>query len=118
MKSRHDLFVAGQLSGVEGYVESTAMGLLAGINAARVFAGHPASVPPPDTAMGALIGHLTLSEPKHFQPSNINFGLFPPWKKKVPKRLRAQMRMETALVSLKRWIDEAGIKPAEGNSEG
>ncbi len=104
-KARQDLFLAGQLSGVEGYVESAAMGLLAGINAARTFSGRQAVVPPPDTALGALIGHLTQSKTKHFQPSNITFGLFPPWEKKVPKKLRAKMRVETALASLQRWID-------------
>ncbi len=77
LKSRPDLFLAGQLSGVEGYVESTAMGLLAGINAARMLNSRPLVVPPPETAMGALITHLTLSDPKHFQPSNVTFGLFP-----------------------------------------
>lgn len=77
LKSRPDLFLAGQLSGVEGYVESTAMGLLAGINAARMLNKRPLVVPPPETALGALITHLTQSDPKHFQPSNVTFGLFP-----------------------------------------
>jgi methylenetetrahydrofolate--tRNA-(uracil-5-)-methyltransferase len=105
MKERPDLFLAGQLAGVEGYVESTAMGLLAGINAARISEGGQGLVPPADTALGALIGHLTRTEAKHFQPSNVNFGLFPPWEKKVPKKLRARMRMETALSSLQHWIE-------------
>ncbi len=105
MKVRQDILLAGQLCGVEGYVESAAMGLLAGINAARIFSGRQGLVPPADTAMGSLIGHLTQTSAKHFQPSNVNFGLFPPWEKKVPKKFRGQMRMETALASLQHWIE-------------
>ena len=109
MKRRPDLFVAGQLSGVEGYVESAAMGLVAGINAARLLSGLPCLTPPPDTALGALIGHLTRSGTAPFQPSNINFGLFPPCESKTPKRLRAKLRSETALASLLRWQQATGV---------
>jgi methylenetetrahydrofolate--tRNA-(uracil-5-)-methyltransferase len=109
MKARPDLFLAGQLSGVEGYVESTAMGLLAGINAARALSGRQPVVPPPETALGALIGHLTRSDPEHFQPSNINFGLFPALDTKVGKRQRGQMRAEAALSALKTWRNETSL---------
>jgi methylenetetrahydrofolate--tRNA-(uracil-5-)-methyltransferase len=98
------LLVAGQLCGVEGYVESTAMGLLAGINGARLQRALEPLRPPPQTAMGALISHLTESDPRHFQPSNINFGLFPTWEKKVPKRLRGQVRAERSRTALIEWI--------------
>lgn len=101
--TRPDLFLAGQLSGVEGYVESTAMGLLAGMNAARLLKGKKPLVPPPATAHGALIVHLTMSEAEHFQPSNINFGLFPALGKKIPKKLRGKHRAETALEALEQW---------------
>ncbi|MDR0477225.1 MAG: methylenetetrahydrofolate--tRNA-(uracil(54)-C(5))-methyltransferase (FADH(2)-oxidizing) TrmFO, partial [Desulfobulbaceae bacterium] len=74
-KQRPSLFIAGQLTGVEGYVESAAMGLVAGINAARLTKGLAAVTPPPETTLGALIRHLTASDPAHFQPSNITFGL-------------------------------------------
>ncbi|HFQ90866.1 MAG TPA: methylenetetrahydrofolate--tRNA-(uracil(54)-C(5))-methyltransferase (FADH(2)-oxidizing) TrmFO, partial [Desulfobulbus sp.] len=77
LRERPGLFLAGQLSGVEGYVESAAMGLLAGINAACRARGREPVVPPAATAHGALITHLTRSDPAHFQPSNVNFGLFP-----------------------------------------
>lgn len=77
-KSRGTLFFAGQLVGVEGYTESAAMGGLAGINAARAWAGYPLITPPPTTAHGCLIAHVTSSDPRHFQPMNTNFGLFPP----------------------------------------
>ena len=115
LKSRPDLFLAGQLSGVEGYVESTAMGLLAGINASRMITGRPLVVPPPETAHGALITHLTQSDPKHFQPSNVNFGLFPEWNDeeikeqrtaKISKARRGELRAKTALEALGKWQGE------------
>jgi len=102
--SRPDILLAGQITGVEGYVESAAMGILAGINGARIISGKEPITPPKETALGALVNHLTNSDPVRFQPSNINFGLFPPWKKKVPKRLRGQKRAEVALHSLNRWM--------------
>ncbi len=75
LKNRRNLFIAGQISGVEGYIESTAMGLIAGINAALKLTGNePVSVPAL-TAHGSLIRHITASEISRFQPSNINFGL-------------------------------------------
>lgn len=77
-KARGTLFFAGQLVGVEGYTESAAMGGLAGINAARALAGLPLVTPPPTTAHGCLVSHIALSDPRHFQPMNTNFGLFPP----------------------------------------
>jgi methylenetetrahydrofolate--tRNA-(uracil-5-)-methyltransferase len=109
MKARPDLFLAGQLAGVEGYVESTAMGLLAGINAARICLDVQPVVPPPETALGALITHLTQSDPRHFQPSNINFGLFPPLATKAGKRQRGQFRAETALVALQSWLEATSL---------
>ncbi|MDA8165303.1 MAG: methylenetetrahydrofolate--tRNA-(uracil(54)-C(5))-methyltransferase (FADH(2)-oxidizing) TrmFO [Desulfobacteraceae bacterium] len=109
LRSRPDLLLAGQLTGVEGYVESTAMGLLAGINAARLLAGRPPVVPPADTAHGALIVHLTQSEPSRFQPSNVNFGLFPPIRQKIPKRMRGGYRAHTALESLDRWRQDEDV---------
>ncbi|MGB3212263.1 MAG: methylenetetrahydrofolate--tRNA-(uracil(54)-C(5))-methyltransferase (FADH(2)-oxidizing) TrmFO [Desulforhopalus sp.] len=105
-KIRDDLLLAGQLSGVEGYVESTAMGLLAGINAARLAMNLPPVVPPRETALGSLVNHLTETASDRFQPSNINFGLFPPWEKKIRKKFRGQERAERALTALKKWQDE------------
>ncbi|MBU0485923.1 MAG: methylenetetrahydrofolate--tRNA-(uracil(54)-C(5))-methyltransferase (FADH(2)-oxidizing) TrmFO [Proteobacteria bacterium] len=109
LKNRPDLFLAGQLTGVEGYIESTAMGLLAGLNAARLLLGAKLLVPPPDTAMGALINHLTCAESKHFQPSNINFGLFPAVEKKMPKKMRGEYRAQKALASFDNWKDVENI---------
>ncbi|MCA3446210.1 MAG: methylenetetrahydrofolate--tRNA-(uracil(54)-C(5))-methyltransferase (FADH(2)-oxidizing) TrmFO [Rhodobacter sp.] len=79
LRSRPNLRFAGQVTGVEGYVESAAMGLLAGRMAAAEILGHILPPPPPDTAMGALVTHITGgAEAKTFQPMNVNFGLFPP----------------------------------------
>ena len=79
LKSRPNIRFAGQVTGVEGYVESAAMGLLAGRMAAAEILGHQIPPPPPETAMGALITHITGgAEAKTFQPMNVNFGLFPP----------------------------------------
>jgi methylenetetrahydrofolate--tRNA-(uracil-5-)-methyltransferase len=104
MLRRPGLFIAGQLSGVEGYIESAAMGLLAGGNAARLVLGKEVATPPADTAHGALIRHLTASDPAHFQPSNINFGLFPPLAaRKIPRRMRGQVRAEQALTRIRQW---------------
>ncbi len=102
-KKRPELFLAGQLSGVEGYVESTAIGMLAGINAARMVLSKDFLIPPRETALGALIFHLTQSEPKRFQPSNINFGLFVPFKKKIPKKFRGAERAAIARDAFKSW---------------
>jgi methylenetetrahydrofolate--tRNA-(uracil-5-)-methyltransferase len=103
MKKRPDILLAGQLSGVEGYVESIAIGLLAGLNGARITAGKKPVVPPPETALGALITHLTATDPRKFQPSNINFGLFPKLQQKTPKRFRGEKYAERALAALEQW---------------
>ena len=79
LRSRPNIRFAGQITGVEGYVESAAMGLLAGRLAAAEIAGHALRPPPPTTATGALVTHITGgADAKHFQPMNVNFGLFPP----------------------------------------
>ena len=79
LRSRPHVRFAGQITGVEGYVESAAMGLLAGRMAALEILGRDLPPPPPETAMGALVNHITGgAEAKTFQPMNVNFGLFPP----------------------------------------
>ena len=108
--SRPDILLAGQLTGVEGYVESAAMGILAGINGARIILGKEPITPPKETALGALVNHLTNSDPARFQPSNINFGLFPPWEKKVPKRLRGSKRAQIAHSALTQWMNEIKLE--------
>ncbi|MBI5634369.1 MAG: methylenetetrahydrofolate--tRNA-(uracil(54)-C(5))-methyltransferase (FADH(2)-oxidizing) TrmFO [Nitrospirae bacterium] len=102
-KQRPHLFLAGQITGVEGYIESTAMGLIAGVNAALRIQGKTVPEVPPLSAHGALIRHITEAEGKHFQPSNINFGLFP-----VPEGLgrmrdKKLKRARTAELALEAW---------------
>lgn len=104
------LFFAGQIVGVEGYVEAAAMGLLSGINATRLLEKQPLVVPPATTAHGALLVYLTQSNPAYFQPMNINFGLLPPLEWKSPKReLRRQKLVARALSDLDRWKERYGI---------
>jgi methylenetetrahydrofolate--tRNA-(uracil-5-)-methyltransferase len=78
MRTEPALFFAGQITGVEGYVESAAAGLMAGVNAARLAKGEEPVVFPPATAHGALARYITTADPANFQPMNVNFGLLPP----------------------------------------
>lgn len=82
-RRRPDLFCAGQLTGVEGYLESAATGLVSGLNAVHLYHGLPPVAFPPETAFGAILGYLSRAAPETFQPMNINFGLFPPLSKRV-----------------------------------
>jgi methylenetetrahydrofolate--tRNA-(uracil-5-)-methyltransferase len=100
LKSDLRIFFAGQITGVEGYVESTAMGFLAGVNAARSLMGQEIIPPPKTTAMGALVGHITNLYARDFQPMNINFGLFPPLEGRGGKREKRRRMSERALRDL------------------
>ncbi len=106
------VMIAGQLSGVEGYVESAAMGLLCGINAVRILKGLGPALPPPTTALGGLLTHLANTETKNFQPSNVNFGLLPPHQGRIPKRRRGAAHARRALGDLLSWIESLGMSPA------
>jgi methylenetetrahydrofolate--tRNA-(uracil-5-)-methyltransferase len=100
-KGRDDLFFGGQITGTEGYVGSTASGLVAGLNAARRMAGQPLIVFPPTTMLGALCRYVTSAEPTGFQPIKPNFGLMPALEKPVRgKRDRYQAYVERALADL------------------
>jgi methylenetetrahydrofolate--tRNA-(uracil-5-)-methyltransferase len=109
LRDRPNLFFAGQITGVEGYMESTAMGLLAGINAFREAGGRDPVFPPPTTAIGALIHYITHSQTIPFQPMNINFGLFPPLQGKARGRERRRLLAERALNEMKMWKKEIEI---------
>lgn len=103
-KARADLFFAGQISGVEGYVESAASGLVAGRNAARVAQGLEPTAPPRTTALGALAYYASHADPAHYQPSNITFGIMPPLETAPrDKALRKQMLADRALADLAQW---------------
>ncbi len=104
------LFFAGQLTGVEGYIESVASGLVAGINGARFLRGQPAVMFPPETAIGGLMDYIVTAEPDHFQPTNINWGLLPPLEKRVKqkKQRNAQLAMR-ARRSLQAFRQSEGI---------
>jgi methylenetetrahydrofolate--tRNA-(uracil-5-)-methyltransferase len=110
LKMRGTAFFAGQIVGVEGYTESAAMGGLAGINAARGLAGLPLVTPPPTSAHGSLIQYITTSDPRHFQPINTNYGLFPPLPKKIrDKDQKRRMVGERALEDLEAWKRQYGL---------
>jgi methylenetetrahydrofolate--tRNA-(uracil-5-)-methyltransferase len=109
LKKAPKIFLAGQITGVEGYVESTAMGLLAGLNAERLIKGKPLLIPPKETAIGALINYLITANPKNFQPMNINWGLLPPLHKKISKKEKYLKLAERALSCLKKWIEKDQI---------
>jgi len=108
LKSRPNIRFAGQITGVEGYVESAAMGLLAGRMAAAELLGKTLPPPPPDTATGALITHITGgAEAKTFQPMNVNFGLFPPIDAKGGRRgrkLRYKAYTDRAKEAFTAWL--------------
>ena len=99
---------AGQLTGVEGYTESTATGLLAGINLSRILSGEAPVIPPPTTMLGALYRYMREADPKHFQPMNANFGLVEELGQRVKdKRVKKEKLAERALADLTRWRDES-----------
>ncbi|MGA1998391.1 MAG: methylenetetrahydrofolate--tRNA-(uracil(54)-C(5))-methyltransferase (FADH(2)-oxidizing) TrmFO [Terriglobales bacterium] len=107
MKAHPSVLFAGQISGVEGYVESIAMGLLAGLHAAALARGADPLPPPRPTAFGSLVNYLTQSDARDFQPANITFDLLPALEKKVRDRaLRHRLQCERALAELETWLGE------------
>jgi methylenetetrahydrofolate--tRNA-(uracil-5-)-methyltransferase len=97
---------AGQLTGVEGYTESTATGLLAGANLSRLLAGEEPVLPPPTTMLGALYRYLREADPRHFQPMNANFGLVDELPVRVKdKRRKKELLAERALAQMEAWRD-------------
>ena len=105
-QKRDDLFFAGQMTGVEGYVESAASGLLAGLNAARMANGQECVVFPKETMIGAMSHYITNTDSKHFQPMNANFGIIEPLggKKIRDKQLKNQMIADKALAALDEFV--------------
>jgi len=109
MKQHANIFFAGQICGVEGYVESIATGLLAGIQAARLAAGETPVGPPRACAFGSLLNYVTQADPKRFQPANITFDLLPALETRVRDRKeRHQRQCEIALVAFEEWMPAFG----------
>jgi methylenetetrahydrofolate--tRNA-(uracil-5-)-methyltransferase len=108
LKEHDQIFFAGQITGVEGYVESTAMGLVAGLSGSSFLMGK-SPIPFPDvTAIGSLMSYITKPDHKNFQPMNVNFGLFPLLPLKVPKKERGQHYARRSLENLKKWKELTG----------
>ncbi|MDP4097551.1 FADH(2)-oxidizing methylenetetrahydrofolate--tRNA-(uracil(54)-C(5))-methyltransferase TrmFO [Paenibacillus sp. P96] len=111
-KGRRGLFFAGQMTGVEGYVESAASGLLAGMNAARAAQGQELLVFPEDTTLGSMARYITTADFKHFQPMNANFGLFPKLETRIRnKKEKNEALAQRALNSIQSYIQEAHVMP-------
>ncbi|MED4599566.1 FADH(2)-oxidizing methylenetetrahydrofolate--tRNA-(uracil(54)-C(5))-methyltransferase TrmFO [Paenibacillus validus] len=103
-RNRDNLFFAGQMTGVEGYVESAASGLIAGMNAARFAKGEECVVLPADTALGSMAQYITTADFKHFQPMNANFGLFPPLEERIKnKKLKYEKIAERAIAKIQNF---------------
>jgi methylenetetrahydrofolate--tRNA-(uracil-5-)-methyltransferase len=101
---------------VEGYLESAAAGLIAGINAARLAAGAPALIFPPSTALGAVARYISSAEPSNYQPTNIAFGLFPPLDRPIrDKRQKKAALVRRALDDLEAFLGRSvpAVAPAQ-----
>lgn len=113
MKAHPRVFFAGQICGVEGYVESIATGLLAGIHAAAMVCGADLVTAPRASAFGSLAHYVTHADAKHFQPANITFDLLPPLESKIRDRKERHCRQcEFALQEFDRWTEAVGLLPA------
>src|SRR5688572_14924103 len=111
---RDDLLMAGQMSGVEGYVESAASGLIAGRNAAALACGREPTAPPRETAIGALGYYVSHADPKHYEPTNITFGIMPapeagPAGKRLSKADRKAATSARALAALDAWVHAEAV---------
>ncbi len=105
LKEKDNIYLAGQITGVEGYIESTAMGLIAGINAARRMMDKDVIHSPKKSAHGSLIRHIIESDPKYFQPSNINFGLMPADEDILRTRDKKLRRQKIVEIALMEWTE-------------
>jgi methylenetetrahydrofolate--tRNA-(uracil-5-)-methyltransferase len=106
MKAHPRILFAGQICGVEGYVESIATGLIAGMHASAMVAGIEPVAPPRASGFGSLAHYVTHADPKHFQPANITFDLLPPLANKIRDRKeRHRMQCELALRHFDEWME-------------
>ena len=112
LRDDHRVLFAGQLTGVEGYTESTATGLIAAVNMSRLLDGAEPTLPPPTTMMGALYRYLREADPAHFQPMNANFGLVDALPEPIrDKRVKRERIAERALADMHRWAAVAQAQP-------
>lgn len=110
LKVDSNIFFAGQMTGVEGYVESAGSGLLAGINAAKLALGEELVVLPAETALGSMARYITEADSKNFQPMNINFGLFPDLGERIKsKQERAERHANRALESIQNYMNSVTV---------
>ncbi|WP_434399511.1 FADH(2)-oxidizing methylenetetrahydrofolate--tRNA-(uracil(54)-C(5))-methyltransferase TrmFO [Planococcus sp. 11815] len=110
LKADPNIFFAGQMTGVEGYVESAGSGLLAGINAAKLALGEEQVVLPAETALGSMARYITEADSKNFQPMNINFGLFPDLGERIKsKQERAERHANRALESIQNYMNSVTV---------
>lgn len=110
LRSNPSIFFAGQMTGVEGYVESAGSGLLAGINAAKLALGEELIVLPAETALGSMARYITEADSKNFQPMNVNFGLFPDLGVRIKsKQERAERHAERALESIRNFVNTVTV---------
>jgi methylenetetrahydrofolate--tRNA-(uracil-5-)-methyltransferase len=116
-RNRADLFFAGQIVGVEGYVGNAGTGLLAGVNAARLLARQHPVILPPITMLGALCHYVTHAEANNFQPMKANFGLFPLPEQKMNKTERYQWYTKRALTALRRFARANGLRYYQERAE-
>ena len=113
MKAHPHVLFAGQICGVEGYVESIATGLMAGINAAALAAGALPVAPPRATAFGSLVHYITQADSNNFQPANITFDLLPALDKRIRDRKeRHRLQCELALRQFQEWLEKVNLQPA------
>ncbi|MFT5040553.1 MAG: methylenetetrahydrofolate--tRNA-(uracil-5-)-methyltransferase [Hyphomicrobiaceae bacterium] len=118
VRDAEGLYIAGQLVGVEGYVESAATGLLAGINASLQAHGQDRLELPPSTSLGALMGYISDPDRRDFQPMNANYGLFPPLPTRMRGREKKQEMGRRALADLDAWLATTGQGPTGSASAG
>ena len=116
LRAAPTVFLAGQLIGVEGYVESAASGIVAGLNAIRLLEQRPLLVPPPSTALGSLIAYVTEPLRREFQPMNANYGLFPPIANPARGRARREQLGVRAASDAALWMQEHGLATADGRT--
>lgn len=109
LKSKDNIFFAGQITGVEGYIESAAVGLLAGLNVFSRLMDKEIAPPPETSALGSLIRYISETDSKNFQPMNINFGIFPPLSGKFARKERGVKYAERSIKDLEDWKRKTGF---------